>query len=37
MKASLPGAPPKKVHEKPPTTSGAPQTDAHEKSTKGEM
>jgi hypothetical protein len=32
--ARLQGAPPKKVQEKPPTTSGAPQTDAHEKSTK---
>jgi hypothetical protein len=32
--ASLQGAPPKKVQEKLPTTSGAPQTEAREKSTK---
>jgi hypothetical protein len=31
--ASLLGAPQKKVQEKPPTKSGAPQTEAHEKST----
>jgi hypothetical protein len=32
--ASLQGAPPKKVQEKPPSTSGARQTEAREKSTK---